>query len=71
MIDMELVFADYLFPDQLMEEDIIKFEDLLYTVKTITAVKDGYMLRLVNDFEEVEELLFSDNDKIAWYAFVE
>ena len=69
--DMELVFADYLLPDQLMEDDLIKFEDVMYTVKTITPAANGYILKLINDFDEEEDLLFPDDYKIAWYAFVE
>jgi hypothetical protein len=71
MIDMDLVFADYLLPNQLAEGDLVKIEEQFITIKTIMESKDGYHLVCVDDFDDEVEHFVLDNDKIEWYVFVE
>lgn len=75
MISMELVLADTLFADQLMEGDFIKIEDdfgyELVQVKNVTTTDEGYIVESVNDYGEEIETLFADNDLIKLYVYVE
>jgi hypothetical protein len=69
MKTMELIFADLLSPDQLMEDDIIKYGGEFLTVKTITAVADGYDIETVNDFDEREIIFVLDDAMLNWYVY--
>lgn len=69
MKTMELIYADLLSPDQLMENDIIKFGGEFLTIKTITTVADGYDIETVNDFDEVETIFVSDDSMLNWYVY--
>jgi len=71
MMSMELVFADYLLPNQLAEGDLIKIEDQYLTVKEISETKEGFNLVLADDFDDEEEYFVLDDTKIEWYVFVE
>lgn len=71
MMSMELVFADYLLPNQLAEGDLIKLEDQYLTVKEISETKEGFNLVLADDFDDEEEYFVLDDTKIEWYVFVE
>lgn len=71
MMNMELRFADYLLPNQLMEEDLIKINDQFLTVDSILETKEGYVLTLLDDFDDEVEYFVSDNEKIEWYVFIE
>ena len=71
MMSMELVFADYLLPNQLAEGDLIKINEQYLTVKEISETKEGYNLVLVDDFDDEEEYFILDDTKIEWYVFVE
>jgi hypothetical protein len=71
MMSMELVFADYLLPNQLAEGDLIKLENQYLTVKEISETKEGYNLVLADDFDDEEEYFILDDTKIEWYVFVE
>jgi hypothetical protein len=71
MLNMELVFADYLLPNQLAEGDLVKIEDQFVTVKTIIEASNGYHLVLTDDFDDEVEAFVLDDDKIEWYVFVE
>ena len=75
MISMELVLADTLFADQLMEGDFIKIEDdfgyELVQVKNVIPTDEGYIVESVNDYGEEIETLFADNDLIKLYVYVE
>ena len=71
MTNMELRFADYLFPSQLMEEDLIKVNGDLLTVVSIEETKEGYQLILSDDFGDETELFLTEDDKLEWYVFVE
>ena len=70
-MSMELVFADYLLPNQLAEGDLIKIEDQYLTVKEISETKEGFNLVLADDFDDEEEYFVLDDTKIEWYVFVE
>jgi len=71
MTTMELRFADYLFPNQLMEEDLIKIDEQYVTVGSITETKDGYLLICLDDFNDEVEVFVTDEQKIEWYVFIE
>jgi len=71
MMNMDLVFADYLLPNQLAEGDLIKINEEYLTVKTITETRDGFKLILVDDFDDEVEHFVLDDVKIEWYVFVE
>jgi len=71
MMSMELVFADYLLPNQLAEGDLIKLEDQYLTVKEISETKEGFNLVLADDFDDEEEYFVLDDTKIEWYVFIE
>ena len=68
MANMEYVFADTLSPEQLMEEDAIKFEDEIVIVKDVVELKEGYLICATNDFGEELEFIVSDNTKLEWYV---
>ena len=75
MMSMNLVHADVLVPDQLMEGDIIRIEDengeQLVEVKTIHAIEEGWVIEVVNDFGEVVDVVFDDEATIDLYVYVE
>lgn len=71
MLNMEYTFADHLSPDQLMEDDIIKFENEMYIVKNVSDLAHGYSVKVVNDFGETDELLFADDALIEWYVLID
>jgi len=70
MKTMELIFADLLSPDQLMEGDIIKSPDQeLVTVQTITSTDIGFTIEAINDFDETVEFHLLDDDVVNWYVY--
>jgi len=71
IIDMDLVFADYLLPNQLAEGDLVKIDNQYLTIKTIIESNNGFHLVLLDDFDDEVEAFVLDNDKIEWYVFVE
>ena len=71
MMSMELVFADYLLPNQLAEGDLIKIDEQYVTVKTISETKEGFNLVLLDDFDDEIECFISDDEKVEWFVFVE
>jgi hypothetical protein len=67
---MELILADLLSPDQLMEGDIIKSPDQeLVIVKTITSTDIGFTIEAINDFDEKVEFHLLDDDVVNWYVY--
>ena len=70
MMSMELRFADYLLPNQLAEGDLIKMDEQYQTIKTITETSTGYILTLLDDFDDEAEYFVPDDEKIEWYVFV-
>lgn len=71
MMNMELVFADHLLPNQLVEGDLVKIEEQFITIKTIMESNNGYHLVCTDDFDDEVEVFVLDNEKIEWYVFVE
>ena len=71
MMNMELVFADYLLPNQLAEGDLIKVDEQYLTVKEISETKEGFNLVLLDDFDDEVETFVCDDDKLEWYVFIE
>ena len=71
MMNMELVFADYLLPNQLAEGDLIKVDEQYLTVKEISETKEGFNLVLLDDFDDEVETFVGDDYKLEWYVFIE
>lgn len=76
MMSMNLVHADVLLPDQLMEGDIIRIEDengeQLVEVRSIhMTMSGGYLVEVVNDFGEVIEIRFDEEATIDLYVYID
>jgi hypothetical protein len=71
IMGMELRFADFLFPDQLMEGDIIKIDDEFVTVKSFIQNDEGFNMCVLNDFDEPIDIFLWDDEKVELYVFVE
>lgn len=75
MMSMNLVHADVLLPDQLMEGDIIRIEDengeQLVEVKSIHAIEEGWVIEVVNDFGEVVDVVFDEEATIDLYVYLD
>ena len=71
MMNMELVYADLLQADQLLEGDIIRHEDEFVTVKIINATDSGWSVSIVNDFGEDTEIEVADDAMIRLYVYIE
>jgi hypothetical protein len=71
MMNMELVYADLLQADQLMEGDIIRHNDEFVTVNKIDATNIGWLVSVANDFGEDAEIEFDDEAMIRLYVYIE
>jgi hypothetical protein len=73
MNNMELIYADLLTPDQLMEEDIIEVDGDIVTVLGIQSDGTGdlYYIAHVNDYGDRDVTEFNYTDKIKLYVFRE
>lgn len=73
MTDMELLHADNLTPDQVMEGDLIKVGDDIVEVISIESdsTGDNYAIETQNEFGEREVAEFIYTDLISLYVFVE
>ena len=73
MTDMELLHADNLTPDQVMEGDLIKVGDDIVEVISIESdsTGDNYAIETHNEFGEREVAEFIYTDSIPLYVFVE
>ena len=73
MKSMELIYADQLTPDQLMEEDIIEVDGDIVTVLGVDsdATGDVYYVGYVNDYGDKDVTEFNYTDKIKLYVFRE
>jgi hypothetical protein len=71
IIDMRLRYADTLFPNQLMEQDLIKVNDEYFTIKSLTQNSEGFNLIVLNDFDEQAEIFLFDDEQVELYVFVE
>ena len=73
MINMDLIHADDLKPDQLMLGDLIKVGPDIVEVIFIESdsTGDNYSVQIENEFGEKEVVEFSYTDSIALYVFTE
>ena len=68
--NMDLILADLLFPDQLMEGDMIKSPDQeIVTINKINSTDAGFTIEATNDFDELVEFHITDDEMISWYVF--
>jgi hypothetical protein len=73
MKTMELIHADNLTPDQLMEGDLIKINDDIVEVIGIDSDATGsvYAVEHQNEFGEREIAEYDFNDSIPLYVFID
>ena len=73
MINMDLIHADDLKPDQLMLGDLIKVGPDIVEVIFIESdsTGDNYSVQIENEFGEKDFVEFSYTDSIALYVFTE
>jgi len=73
MNSMELIYADLLTPDQLMEEDIIEVDGDIVEVLGIDsdATGDTYYVGYVNDYGDRDIAEYNFTDTIKLYVFRE
>jgi hypothetical protein len=73
MINMDLIHADDLSPDQLMLSDLIKVGPDIVEVIFIESdsTGDNYSVQTENEFGEKEVIEFSYTDSIPLYVFTE
>lgn len=73
MNSMKLVPADLLKPDQLMVGDLIKIEDDIVEVISITSdgPADNWFVEIKNEFGERESFSFHYTEFIPLYVFIE
>ena len=72
LTNMEFVYVDILSPDQLLEGDFIEVNDddqeLIVKVIDILTTKEGYLINATNDFDEINEYFFTDDEKIKLFV---
>jgi hypothetical protein len=68
---MQLKLADTLFPDQLMEGDIIKIDGEYFTIKEMIQNDEGFNISVLNDYEEQLDIFLFDDETVQLYVFVE
>jgi hypothetical protein len=73
MINMDLIHADNLKPDQLMLGDLIKVGPDIVEVIFIESdsTGDNYSVQIENEFGEKDFVEFSYTDSIPLYVFTE
>jgi hypothetical protein len=73
MLDMELIHADNLTPDQLMVEDLIKFGDDIVEVLGVESDSSGdtYYVGYQDEFGDKDVAEFKYTDSIPLYVFIE
>jgi hypothetical protein len=73
MLDMELIHADNLTPDQLMVEDLIKFGDDIVEVLGVESDASGdvYYIGYQDEFGEKDVAEFKYDELIPFYVFIE
>ena len=73
MIDMRLLHADDLQPDQLMIGDLIKIGEDIVEVIFIESdsTGDNYDIQTQNEFGEREVVQYSYTDTIPLYVFID
>ena len=73
MINMDLIHADNLTPDQVMIGDLIKTGDDIVEVIFIESdsTGDNYDIQTQNEFGEKEVVQYSYTDLISLYVFID
>jgi len=73
MVNMELIHADNLTPDQVMLGDLIKVSDDIVEVLFIESdsTGDNYDIQTQNEFGEKEVTQYSYTDLIPLYVFID
>jgi hypothetical protein len=73
MVNMKLIHADNLQPDQLMLGDLIKIEDDIVEIIFIESdsTGDNYDIQTENEFGEKEITQYAYTDSIALYVFLD
>lgn len=73
MLDMRLVHADNLTPDQLMVNDLIKIENDIVEVISIDSdsTGDNYDVEIQNEFGETDIVTFNYTTSIPLYVFLD
>lgn len=69
--DMETRFADMLYPNQLMEGDLVKVEGEFFTIKSINEGEEGCNVAMIDEYEEVVDTFFFDDEQIELWVHVE
>ena len=69
--NMEMRFADNLSPNQLMEGDLIKVDGDFFKVSYIQEDEHGCQVGMLDDYEEIVETFFFDDEKIELWVYVE
>ena len=71
--NMELIHADNLNPDQLMEEDLIEIENGIVEVIAIDsdATGDKYFISYQDEFGEKDIVEFHVDETIKLFVFIE
>lgn len=73
MTNMELVFADLLMPNQLMEGDLIQIDGDLVEVISVEddATGDNYTINYRNDYGEVNEHTCTYEDVFKFFVYID
>ena len=73
MIEMKLIHADNLQPDQLMLGDLIKIGDDIVEIIFIESdsTGDNYDVQTKNEFDETEITQYGYTDSIPLYVFID
>lgn len=71
MMNMELIYADLLQADQLLEGDIVRHNDEFVTVKSLVTTESGWNILITNDFGEDDEFEMTDDEMIRLYVYVD
>jgi hypothetical protein len=73
MVNMELIHADSLTPDQVMLGDLIKIDNDIVEVIFIESdsTGDNYDIQTQNEFGEKEVTQYAYTDLIPLYVFIE
>lgn len=70
---MELIHADKLRPEQLMEDDLIKVDGDIVKVLEVDsdATGDIYFIKIINDFGEEDVAEYDYDSLIDLYCYIE
>lgn len=72
MMNMELIFADLLSPEQLMVGDIIKTPNQeMVVINEINDADGGYLIVATDDYEDEIEFFVADDTMLKWYVYSE